>query len=68
MASHALASPSPSRLKLKIPQDVHIYLFPLPDGSTKVILKLTQRWVKNNKDPENHVYAVLPSRPARVPS
>jgi hypothetical protein len=24
-------------------QDVHVYLFPLPDGSTEVILKLVQR-------------------------
>jgi hypothetical protein len=44
------------RLKLMIPQDVHIYLFPLPDGTAEIIIKLTQRWVKNNKDPENHVY------------
>ena len=40
-------------------QDVHVYLFPLPDGTTEVILKLVQCWTKNNKDPENFVY-VLP--------
>jgi hypothetical protein len=52
---------SPRRLirRLTISQDVHVYLFPLPDGSTEVILKLVQRWTKNNKDPENSVY-VLP--------
>jgi hypothetical protein len=47
------------RRKLTILQEVHIYLFLLFDGTTEVILKFTQRWVKNNKDPENHVY--LPS-------
>jgi hypothetical protein len=40
-------------------QDVHVYLFPLADGTTEVILKLVQRWTKNNKDLENSVY-VLP--------
>ena len=39
-------------------QDVHVYLFPLPDGSTEVIVKLVQRWIKKNKDPENSVYAL----------
>ena len=43
--------------ELTASQGVHVYLFPLPDGSAKVIIKLVQRWTKNNKDPENSVYA-----------
>lgn len=28
------------------------------DSSTEVIIKIVQRWTKNNKDPENSVYAL----------
>jgi hypothetical protein len=42
---------------LKASQDVVSYLFLLPDGSTEVVMKLVQRWAKNNKDPENALYA-----------
>jgi hypothetical protein len=41
---------------LKASQDVVSYLFLLPDGSTEVVMKLVQRWAKNDKDPENTVY------------
>ena len=51
-------SPRPSIWRLTISQDVHVYLFPLPDGSTEVILKLVQCWTKNNKDPDNSVYRI----------
>ena len=36
-------------------QDVIIYLLFLRDGITEVVLKIVQRWVKNNKNPENSV-------------
>jgi hypothetical protein len=42
---------------LRASQDVVSYLFLLPDGSTKVVMKLVQRWAKNDKGPENTVYA-----------
>jgi hypothetical protein len=45
--------------ELTASQDVHIYLFPLHDGTTEIIVKLVQRWTKNNKDPENSVYALV---------
>jgi hypothetical protein len=48
---------------LTVSQDVHVYLFPLRDGSTEVIVKIVQRWTKNNKDPENSVYILLSSLP-----
>lgn len=37
---------------LKASQGIVSYLFLLPDSSTEVIMKLVQRWAKNNKDPE----------------
>ena len=42
---------------LKASQDVVSYHFLLPDGSTDVVMKLVQRWAKNNKASENTVYA-----------
>jgi hypothetical protein len=44
---------------LTVNHDVHIHLFPLRDGITEAIVKLVQRWTKNNKDPENSVYALV---------
>ena len=41
-------SPRRSIRRLTISQDVHVYLFPLPDGSTEVILK-----GQNTDDPEH---------------
>ena len=50
-------SPRYSIRGLTMSQDVHVYLFPLLDGLAEVVLKIVQRWVKNNKDPEKSVYA-----------
>jgi hypothetical protein len=44
--------------ELIVSQDIYIYLFSR-DDITEVIIKLVQRWTKNNKDPENSVYVLI---------
>lgn len=44
-------------------QDICIDLVRQEDGSQKYEYKLNQRWVKNNRDPENVAYVFLASQP-----
>ena len=37
-------------------KDIELVLKRIPSGGWKVIYRLDQRWVKNNRDPENIVY------------
>ncbi|KAI9807092.1 MAG: hypothetical protein M1825_005809 [Sarcosagium campestre] len=37
-------------------RDIQLVLLRVPSGGWKVIYNLSQRWVKNNRDPENIVY------------
>lgn len=36
-------------------QDIDLVLKRIPSGGWKVIYRIDQRWVKNNRDPENTV-------------
>lgn len=40
-------------------QDVELVLKRAPGGGWAVIYNLSQRWVKNNRDPENIVYITI---------
>lgn len=43
LSHHRHCNPPRSLGVLTMNQDVHVYLFPLPDGCTELILKLVQR-------------------------
>ena len=40
-------------------QDIEVVLIRIPSGGWKVIYRIDQRWVKNNRDPEYTVYCPL---------
>ena len=41
-------------------QDIELVIKRIPSGGWKVIYRVDQRWVKNNRDPENIVYGLAP--------
>lgn len=42
-------------------QDIELVLIRILSGGWKVIYRVDQRWVKNNRDPENTVYGPFQS-------
>jgi hypothetical protein len=47
-------------------QDINLVLKRIPSGGWKVIYRIDQRWVKNNRDPENTVYGASTSQHGKL--
>ncbi|MCJ1359649.1 MAG: hypothetical protein MMC33_009651, partial [Icmadophila ericetorum] len=47
-------------------QDIEVILVRIPSGGWKVIYWINQRWVKNNRDPENTVYGASTSQHGKL--